>query len=65
MTSTTTSKTGSTYRRPATEEARQHMREYQKRYRRNNPDRVRKWQQTFYLRQAEKLKAEGVTGDVD
>lgn len=63
MTSTTTSKTGSTYRAPKTEEARQHMREYQKRYRAAHRDKVKQWQRNFYLRQAEKLKAEGVTSD--
>lgn len=63
MTSTTTSKTGSTYKPPKTEEARQHMREYQRRYRREHRDKVKQWQRNFYLRQAEKLKAEGVTSD--
>lgn len=62
-TSTTTRSTGSTYKPPKTEEARQHMREYQKDYRRRNPDRVRRWNHNYYLRMAAKLTAEGVTVD--
>lgn len=63
MTSTTTSKTGSTYRRPATEEARQRYRAYQRQYRRTHKDRVRKWQDNYVIRKAAKLAAEGVTSD--
>lgn len=59
----TTSKTGSTYRVPKTEDERERRRAYQRAYRAAHRDKVKRWQQTFYLRQAEKLKAEGVTSD--
>lgn len=66
-TSTTTSKTGSTYRRPATDYERERRNAYQRRYRAAHRDRVRQWQMNFYVRLAERLKAEAeeATGDGD
>lgn len=44
----------STYRPPRDEAEAQHRREYSREYRRNNRDKVRKWNRTYYLRQAAK-----------
>ena len=53
-----TAKQTSTYRKPATEAARQHAKEYQRRYRQENPDRVKKWRDNYILRKAAQLMAE-------
>lgn len=48
----------STYRKPATDQARERANAYQRQYRRNNPDRVKAWRDNYALRRAEKLRAD-------
>lgn len=60
----TTSKT-TTYRVPKSEDERERRRAYQRAYRAAHRDKVKRWQRNFYLRQAAKLMAEGVTVDGD
>ena len=54
MTHTVTARKPSTYRPPKDEVAAQRRREYAREYRRNHPDAVRRWNRTYYLRQAAK-----------
>lgn len=44
----------STYRPPRDEAEAQRRREYSREYRKNNRDKVRRWNRTYYLRQAAK-----------
>ena len=60
----TTSKT-TTYRVPKSEDERERRRAYQRAYRAAHKDKVRQWQQNFYIRQAAKLAAKGVNVDGD
>ena len=46
----------STYRKPATDQARERANAYQRQYRRNNPDRVKAWRDNYALRRADKLR---------
>ena len=62
-TSTTTRSTGSTYKPPKTEAERERRRAYQRAYRAAHRDKVKRWQQNLYIRQAAKLAAKGVTSD--
>lgn len=60
----------STYRPPKTETEAQRRREYSREYRRNHPDAVRRWNRTYYLRQAAKALQQAaqiaaVTGEGD
>lgn len=43
-----------TYKPPRDEAEAQRRREYSREYRRNHPDAVRRWNRTYYLRQAAK-----------
>ena len=47
-----------TYRRPATDAAREKANAYRRRYRQQNPDRVKKWRTDYILRKAARLMAE-------
>lgn len=42
---------------PHTEQQRQHIRQYQREYRRNNPDRARQWRINAALRLADRVRA--------
>lgn len=60
----------STYRPPKNEAEAQRRREYSREYRRNHPDAVRRWNRTYYLRQAAKALQQAaqiaaVTGEGD
>jgi len=48
----------SSYRRPATDEARERANSYQRQYRRANPDRVREWRERYIVRKAAQIAAE-------
>ena len=56
----TTTQPGSTYRRPATDEAREKRNAYMRRYRREHPGKTREWRQNYIKRAAARLAtAEG------
>ena len=57
MASTTTPTTSSTYRRPATDEARENRNAYMRRYRAAHPDKTRAWRQNYIKRAAARLAA--------
>lgn len=46
-----------TYRRPASDEAREHANAYRREYRRNNPERVKRWRDDYIIRKAAQLTA--------
>lgn len=48
----------STYRRPASKEARERANAYLRRYRAEHPERVRAWRNAYILRKAARLTAE-------
>ena len=47
-----------TYRRPATDEAREKANAYRRRYRQENPERVKRWRNDYIMRKAARLMAE-------
>ena len=47
-----------TYRRPATDEAREKANAYRRRYRQENPERVKRWRDDYIMRRAARLMAE-------
>ena len=49
--------TTSTYRRPATDEAREKRNAYMRRYRAEHPDKTRAWRQSYIKRAAARLAA--------
>lgn len=53
-TNTPTTEHKTTYKPPRDEAEAQRRREYSREYRRNHPDAVRRWNRTYYLRQAAK-----------
>lgn len=53
-TNTPTTERKTTYKPPRDEAEAQRRREYSREYRRNHPDAVRRWNRTYYLRQAAK-----------
>lgn len=57
MANTTTPTTSSTYRRPATKEARENRNAYMRKYRREHPDKIREWRRNYILRAAQRLHA--------
>ena len=50
-------KTGTTYRRPASEAARLHANEYRRQYAKANPERVKAWRDNYIIRKAARLQA--------
>ena len=69
-TNTPTNEHKTTYRPPRDEAEAQRRREYSREYRRNHPDAVRRWNRTYYLRQAAKALQQAaqiaaVTGEGD
>lgn len=48
----------STYRRPASKEARERANAYLRRYRAEHPERVRAWRNAYILRKAARILAE-------
>lgn len=46
-----------TYRRPATDEAREHANAYRREYRKRNPERVAKWRRDYIVRAAARIAA--------
>lgn len=56
---TTTTRT--TYRRPATEDAREKRNAYMRRYRAEHPDKARTWRQNYIKRAAAKLEARPIS----
>lgn len=63
MANTTTQPAGSTYRRPATDEAREKRNAYMRRYRRDHPDKTREWRQNYIKRAAVRLATAGGGAD--
>lgn len=54
---TTTPTTGTTYRRPASDKARENRNAYMRRYRKAHPDKTRAWRQNYIKRAAARLAA--------
>lgn len=46
------------YRRPVSEEAREHRNAYMRQYRKDHPELTRKWKRNYIIRAAERLLAE-------
>lgn len=55
-------KPGSTYRPPVDQDARDRYNAYQREYRRTHPDKARAWRDTYILRKAARIMAEGGEG---
>ena len=53
----------STYRRPRTDEAREHANAYRREYRKRNPERVKKWRADYIMRTAARLAAAQIGSD--
>lgn len=47
-----------TYRKPATDAAREKANAYRRRYRKENPERVKRWREGYIMRKAARLMAE-------
>ena len=55
----------STYRRPATAEARERANAYRRRYRKEHPEAVKRWRDGYILRRAARLQAAAISSGQD